>query len=88
VLIDVTYFAQAMVATGCAHEQVEASTLGELLRAIHERHGSAVDELICDEHGELVPWIVVDLNGEAVGSPEQSLANGDSVRFLSPISGG
>jgi molybdopterin converting factor small subunit len=87
-LIDVSYFAQAALATGCTSEQLEASTLDELLRAVHVRHGSAIDDLICDVHGTLVPWIVIDLNGAAVRSSGQSLANGDRVRFLSPISGG
>lgn len=87
-LITVSYFAQAAVATGCSEEAFEAPTLGALLNKIQERHGDRVHELICDADGNLVPWILVDLNGEAIRSAEQNLKEGDHVRFLSPISGG
>ena len=64
-LIDVSYFAQAAVATGCSSEQFDVENLGELLQEIHARHGSSIDQLICNAEGTVVPWILIDLNGEA-----------------------
>ena len=87
-LIDVSYFAQAAVATGCSSEQFDVENLGELLQEIHARHGSSIDQLICNAEGTVVPWILIDLNGEAIRTKDHALHEGDHVRFLSPISGG
>jgi molybdopterin converting factor small subunit len=65
---------------------VEADTLGQLLRALAERF-PGLRELIAG--GELHPSVVANLNGdEFVSDPRQALAAGDHLLILSADVGG
>jgi len=65
---------------------VEADTLGQLLRALAERFPD-LRELLAN--GELHPSIVANLNGDDfVSDPRQELAAGDHLLILSADVGG
>ena len=87
-LIDVSYFAQAASVIGVDSETLEATDLRSLLRAVHERHGTDVEPLICSASGEPVGWLLIDVSGQLVRDPDHVLSPDDTVRFISPISGG
>ncbi len=87
-LIDVTYFAQASSVLGVTHERLEASDLRGLLQAVHQHHGAAVEPILCSAAGDPVGWLLVDVSGQLVRDPDHRFETGDTVTFISPISGG
>ena len=86
--VTVTYFAQAARLIGHDTEHFEATDLMTLLKAVHERNGSGVENLICSSEGVPVPWILIDVDGELIRDRNPVLPAGAHVRFISPISGG
>jgi molybdopterin converting factor small subunit len=71
---------------GVADLDVEADTLGQLLRVLVDRFPE-LRELVVN--GELHPSIVANLNGdEFVSDPDQELAKGDHLLILSADVGG
>lgn len=90
-MIKLEYFAQAKQAAGCESDEFDsdsAQTLEQLISKSCERHDRLGDVLLRD--GELAPWIIVSINGNASSSEAASVpvADGDTVRLISPISGG
>lgn len=75
----VLFFAAARQAAGVAKEQVEASTLAEVLDMACRRHGEAFAAVL---EGCRV-WV----NGEPATEPTV-LNDGDEVAVLPPVSGG
>lgn len=83
--VTVHYWAAAKQAAGMATEEVEASTLAELLSEIDRRHGT-------ERRFRDVIGICSILIGETpVGAREPEsvpLTAGDTVEFLPPFAGG
>jgi len=71
---------------GVTDLEIEAATLGQLLRDLAARFPD-LRELV--PNGELHPSVVVNLNGdEFVSDPRRELADGDHVLILSADVGG
>ena len=76
--VRVLYFASLRDAAGCDSESVEPGTdLATLYDALAVRHGFALrrEQVRVALNGDFVAW-------------ERSLADGDEVAFLPPVSGG
>jgi MoaD family protein len=79
--------------TGQAREQVdlpEGADVLDALRALSDRYGPAVAELLFSPTGEPASHLVVFVNGQLAfpGLPAQPLADGDELKLLPAISGG
>jgi MoaD family protein len=72
-------FAAAREAAGTAREEIEGTTVDEVLANAIERHG--------DGFGALLPSCRVWVNGDEV-DPSTVLAETDEVAVLPPVSGG
>ena len=71
---------------GVAELEVEAATLGELLRTLAVRYPSFGELIIADR---LQPSLVANLNGDRfVSDPRTPLAESDAVLILSADAGG
>ncbi len=68
---------------------LDGATLGDLIRALAQRHGPAFGELVMDPRGEntVPPGVSVLVNGRRPGL-DFPLNDGDEVAFLRPIAGG
>lgn len=73
-------FASIAEAAGAREIEVDAATIGELLRAAEERYGEVFAERLA--HCRVV------VNGEAVTDPSTPVGDGDEVAILPPVSGG
>lgn len=81
----VRYWAAARAAAGVAEEQVEASTLAELLTEIGRRHGHR------DRFDDVIDMCSVLVGETPVGAKEPAevtLSPGTHVEFLPPFAGG
>ena len=83
--VNVEYFAQLRTAAGVTCESYllpGSATVSDLLTHIRQRHPSLFGS------DETIPsWITFVLREQTVGS-DHPLQDGDTVRCLSPISGG
>ena len=90
--ITVEYAAQVKRATGTGRETVDvetAATLRQLVCHVIARHGETLKPVLLDADGNLHPSILVFVNNEqCCNIAEHELSDGDTVAFLSPISGG
>ncbi|MBT3293984.1 MAG: MoaD/ThiS family protein [Verrucomicrobia bacterium] len=88
--IRVEYMSQLRVRTDC-HEEAFAvapgTDLAGLLRAIAEKHGDTVRELLLDEAGEPTATVLCFVASEQVDR-NHILNEGDVVTLMTPISGG
>jgi MoaD family protein len=74
-------FAAARDAAGCASDDLEAQTLGDVLAHARAAYGAQFVEVLA--HSRV--W----LNGdEPVGGDATRLADGDEIAVLPPVSGG
>ena len=86
--VTVTYFAQAARLIGHDTEHFEATDLMTLLKAVHERNGSHVENLICTSDGKPVPWILIDVDGELIRDRNPELPAGAHETDLRPNAAG
>lgn len=87
--IHVEYVAQVRTAAGVSSESLEVAeeaTVQALVGAACERH-EQLARVLCDDAGSLHPSILV-FRGEEPCQADSPLADGDTITFLSPISGG
>ncbi len=83
--ITVHYWASAKQAAGIAGEQVDATTLAELLDEIDRRHGSQ------GRFRDVIGTCSILIGETPVGAREPetvALKDGDTVEFLPPFAGG
>jgi molybdopterin converting factor small subunit len=73
-------------AGGGADHDLPGGTVGEVLRALEERHPT-VKGWILDEHGRIRSHVNVYVNGER-SSADTPVASGDGLLVLPSISGG
>jgi len=90
--IHVEYFAQAREAAGCPGECVtltDGATLVDLVLALASTHGPRLAQLVLDPDGGLSRHILFTI-GDCHTAPgaSVSLADGDRVTIVPPISGG
>jgi molybdopterin converting factor small subunit len=87
--ITVHYMAQMRRAAGCAKEAVETppgTTLGDLLRALADRHAALRTMLL---NGDSEPsTALLFFVGEEHAEPSRHLHEGDAVTILAPMAGG
>lgn len=74
-------FAQAREAAGCADDQYEVATLGELLDAARARYGARFVAVLDNAR----VWVNGD---EPDRGDATTLSDGDEVAVLPPVSGG
>jgi len=74
-------FAQARDAAGVSVDQYDVDTVAGLLAAARERYGDAFDAVL----GTARVWVNGD---EPVDGEATTLADGDEVAVLPPVSGG
>jgi molybdopterin converting factor small subunit len=90
--ITAIYTTQLKAALGKATESIELAddaTIGTLIAALTERHGDDFTRFVLDQAGNLLPSIILCIGDEQVAPGNDTpLADGDSVTFLSAISGG
>lgn len=72
-------FASAAEAAGTRQDEVDGSTVADVLRAADERYGTA--------YASIAARCRVWVNGEPA-EPQQSVGEGDEVAVLPPVSGG
>lgn len=90
--VTIQYSGQLKLAVGRADERLElpeGATLDDLVRALAERHAHGVRRFFVDEAGEMQPTLMLVVNNRQVpAGTRQTLADGDEVMLLQPISGG
>jgi molybdopterin converting factor small subunit len=87
--VHVEYVAQVRTAAGVSSESLtvpDGSTVQTLVVAACEQHEELV-KVLCSEAGKLHPSILV-FRGEEQCDVDSVLTDGDTITFLSPISGG
>lgn len=85
----VEYVAQVRTAAGVSSEALtvpDGASVQDLVAEACRQHEDIV-KVLCDDHGALHPSILV-FRGEDPCESGTQLSNGDTVTFLSPISGG
>jgi molybdopterin converting factor small subunit len=88
--VTVEFFAQAREAAGCAAETVDLgadATLLTLARTLVEKHGPRMAQLLLEPGGELSRHVLFTV-GDVQVSGAATLADGDRVTIVPPISGG
>lgn len=90
--VTIQYSGQLKLAVGRADERLElpeGATLDDLVRALAERHDNGARRFFVDEAGEMQPTLMLVVNNRQVpAGTRQTLADGDEVMLLQPISGG
>ena len=90
--ITAVYTTQLKASLGVASETLDiadGATVGALIAALSERHGDDFTRLVLDESNSLLPSIILCIGDEQVApGSDAPLSDGDSVTFLSAISGG
>ena len=87
--VHVEYVAQVRTAAGVSSESLEVpdnATIQSLVSAACQQHEELV-KVLCSDGGTLHPSILV-FRGEEPCEPGSALSDGDTITFLSPISGG
>lgn len=96
VSISVRYLVNFSVVTGKKKENLtihEKSTVKDLLDRLTEKYGSTWKKEIFDlRSGEIKPHVLILINGRSLDQFKEKLqlvlANGDSVIFTFPVTGG
>ena len=73
-----------------AHIQVEASTVGEVVKALEAR-APGIGFYICDEHGRLRPHVNIFVAQQMIRDRRglsDAVATGDRVDIIQALSGG
>ena len=90
--IHVEYSAQSRLCAGCSEESFqieEGAGLVDLLKAIAERHGAAMRDLLFYENGALSRSMLYFVDDEQADAQMPCLlTDGARVSLLSPVSGG
>jgi MoaD family protein len=73
-------------AGGEGEHELDGSTVGEVIRALEDRHPKIVGWIL-DEHGRIRQHVNVFVNGERVRE-DAALTSSDVVQVLPSISGG
>lgn len=85
--VKVRMYATVRELAGTSELEVEADTLGELMRVLSLRFGSKFSKLV--EAGNADDGIVILVNGQNVTfRPDMMLGHGDEVCIFPPVSGG
>lgn len=87
--VHVEYVAQVRTAAGVSSESLSVpdnGTVQSLAAVACEQH-QGLEKVLCTEGGKLHPSILV-FRGEEPCDADSTLADGDTITFLSPISGG
>ncbi len=87
--VKVEYVAQVRTAAGVSSESLnvpEGATIQSLVSAACEQHAE-LERVLCSDGGGLHSSILV-FRGEDPCDAETVLSDGDTITFLSPISGG
>jgi molybdopterin synthase sulfur carrier subunit len=72
-------FASARLAAGVSHDQVDGSTIGDVLAVARQRYGAGFAEVLAGSR--------VWCNGQPADATDP-LSDGDEVAVLPPVSGG
>lgn len=94
--ISVRYLVNFSVATGKKQEEVtlpNGATLSDLIDKLTQRYGNALKKEIFDSKtGEVKPHVLILINGRSLDQFKERLgiplANGNSVIFTFPVTGG
>lgn len=89
--VRVEFAAQLKRAAGHAEESVQLAnnaTLRELAVQLAEQHGVPFRQMILTESNELSGTVLVFSNEKQVRDPAYRLSEGETLTFLTPISGG
>lgn len=89
--IHIEYASQLRVAVESEAETIECDA-GESVNRVLDRlasiHGEQLKALLFDAEGNKQPWVWVEYGGELLQDLTHPLQDGDTLRLMSPISGG
>ncbi len=93
--VSVRYLVNFSVVTGKKNEDIllqEGATLQDLIDQLIEKYGSTLKKEIFSQKGEIKPHILILINGRSLDQYKERLhtplANGDSLIFTFPVTGG
>lgn len=89
--ITVQFEAQAKraVGTGCETLSVDDShTIREVLQTLANRHGQGLREIVLDGNGGINRALLLFVGDQQSVDLEASLADGDTLTIMPPVSGG
>lgn len=90
--VTIVYTAQLKAELGIAQERIQLAapcTVPELIHHLSQKHERLFARLVVGDDGQLVSSIIPCLNDKQVGlSNDQQISDGDTLTFLSAISGG
>ena len=90
--VHVEFAAQLRDVAGASRQTLtvsdECANVGALLKQLAEEHGDDLRKILMDENGQMSHWILVDLEGVMIRDQTTPLSDGNTLRLLSPISGG
>lgn len=90
----VKYFTVLRELIGKKEEEIElkrATTVGDLIALIAQRHGREVESYLYDADGKVKSFLQFLVNGKSIatlGGLETKLTNGDIVAIIPPVGGG
>ena len=87
--VTVHYMTQMKRAAGCSSEEVEttASSLGQFLRSLADRHGDSFRAMLVDDAGEPRRSLLFFVR-EDHADLSRPLQDGDQITILAPMAGG
>jgi MoaD family protein len=93
--VSVRYLVNFSVVTGKKNEDIllqEGATLQDLIDQLIEKYGSTLKKEIFLQTGEIKPHVLILINGRSLDQFKEksyvALANGDSIIFTFPVTGG
>jgi MoaD family protein len=93
--VSVRYLVNFSVVTGRKNEDIllqEGATLQDLMDQLIEKYGSTLKKEIFSQTGEIKPHVLILINGRSLDQFKEklhkTLANGDSIIFTFPVTGG
>lgn len=90
--ITVAYTTQLKAALGVASEDIEVeadATVGDVVKQLAALHSDEFSQFVLNGEGQLLPSIILCVGEEQIAPGDATpLRDGDTVTFLSAISGG
>jgi molybdopterin converting factor small subunit len=90
--VTVQFTAQLRAAIGPSELQLDVaddSTVWSVIQKLAERYPQAFAQFVLDSKGRLLPSMLICVHNQQITAPQQqALKSGDTVTFLSAISGG
>ena len=90
--VTIQYKAQARRAAGIGSETIEVSDsfcAGDCIREVATAHGEQLKPILVNADGEVQPALLTFVNDVQIArNDDKTLADGDTLTLMTPISGG